>query len=86
MNRRSFIQTLVGAAAGTTVAALPAPAPAGRKLTLAEEQEAWFAQIEEDNREAADIEVLPRSGRPCNPLVLSGPGAGRLPRCHNPLT
>ena len=51
MNRRSFIQTLVGAGAGTTVPALlPAPAPAPNS-TLAEEHEAWLAQIEEDNRE-----------------------------------
>jgi hypothetical protein len=50
MNRREFLSATVLTLAGRA-AALPAPAPVGRKLTVAEEHDAWLAQIEEDNRE-----------------------------------
>ena len=50
MNRREFLSGAILALAGRAAALLPALAPA-RKSTLAEEQEARRAQIEEDNRE-----------------------------------
>lgn len=50
MNRREFLSGAILALAGRAAALLPALAPA-RKSTLAEEQEARLAQIEEDNRE-----------------------------------
>jgi len=50
MNRREFLAGAALTLAGRVAALLLAPAPAP-KSTLAEEHEAWLAQIEEDNRE-----------------------------------
>ena len=48
MNRREFLGAVL-TLASRTAALLPAPVPC--KSALAEEPDAWLAQIEEDNRE-----------------------------------